>query len=188
MSTATAEYALIKPQVGDDVRPDEDISTLADQVEETLLTCYGVVARGRRETSATTAGAVERGVLRLDGVDLKGGIFYTVELNTVEVAVTSGETAIMHARLSTSGAATLASASIGYAQSNANAAFVPRQGPTLVAEYAPSSDVTVSVLLTLGKSGGVNNAVMAGSSAQPICLYVKAWGVDPGDSGVDVAP
>lgn len=187
MATATTVYDLIKPQVSDDVRPDEDISTLADQVEETLLTCYGVVRRGRRESDATCTGT-ERGVLRLDNVELKGGIFYTFETNSLEMQTFSGETGKAMFRVSTSGAATIASAEIGSGQGNANTSFWPRQSPTVVAEYAPSSDVTVSILLSLNRTGGSNNVILKGSTSQPITVYVKAWGADPGDTGVDIAP
>lgn len=161
---------------------------LATDVDTVLTTKFGVIARWRRETSKTflASPGTELGVVRIDGVALLGGIYYTIETNSLSITSVSGETALSNARLSTGGAATIASAVIGYVEANCSTAFSPRQSPTLVAEYAPVSNVTASVLLTITRSGGTGNTVMNGSATQPIILMVKAWGKAVTPSGTDI--
>jgi hypothetical protein len=181
----TATHALRYPASTDNVQLWTHYQNLAEDVDNTLLNRYGVIRRWRRETDKTFTGT-EVGVVRIDNIPFKANVFYTVETNSLKMTVVSGETGIVRARLSTSGAATTSSAQIGSAEGNANTAFTPVQSPVLVAEYAPGSDVTGSVLLTLARSGGSGNVTLGGSSTQPILLMVKAWGKNPGTSGVDI--
>lgn len=159
------------------------LSALAQYVDDIQT---GIVARGRRETSKTFTGA-EVGVIRIDGIPLKAAKLYQIYTSSLRMALTSGETGIVQARIDVTGAAaTTSSTIIGAWEGGHTSAFTPVNSPVLVAEYVPVSDVTLSVLLTLSRTGGANNITLSGSATQPICLYVKTLGFDPGDTGVDI--
>src|SRR5690242_17581320 len=145
---------------------------LATDVDDTLRTKYGVIAWWSRTTTKTfLAAGAEVPVLRIDNIPLLGGVHYTFETNSLNLATAAGETGIVYARLSTAGVATTASASIGSTEGSCNAVYQPRTSLTLVANYTPGGNVTASVLLGLARSGGSGNVDLVGSAGQPIILY-----------------
>lgn len=182
----TATYALRYPSSLGNVDLWTHYQNLADDVDVVLLNKFGCIRRWRRETNRTSTGGVETPVMRIDNIPFKANVLYLVMTNSLELQTISGETGYVIARLSTSGVATIASAQIGSAKGNANTAFDPRQGPTLVAEHTPAVDQTGSVWLGVGRSGGSGDVILRGSSVQPICLYIMAFGKNPGLSGVDL--
>jgi hypothetical protein len=184
MGTTTA-YALRYADSTSNVQLWTHFQNLATDVDTTLTTKYGVVARWSRITSRTSVGGVEAPVIRIDNIPLLGGIYYTVETNSIDANVEADGTAVIYTRLSTAGAATTASAFIGYAQFNCSA-VAARQGPAVVAEYAPVGNVTASVLLSVGRTGGTGTVTLSAAAAQPIILMVRAWGKAVTPSGVDL--
>jgi hypothetical protein len=160
---------------------------LATDVDDTLRTKYGVIAKWKRTSTKTfLAAGSEVPVLRIDNIPLLAGIQYTFETNSVMGATAANETGILYCRLNTAGLATTASASIGSAEWTCDAVFAPRQSITLVAEYSPGSNVTASVLLGLARTGGSGNVDLVGNAGQPIILFCKAWGKAVTVSGVDL--
>lgn len=182
MGTTTA-YALRYADSTSNVQLWTHFQNLATDVDTTLTTKYGVIARWTRVTSRTAGAATEVPMVRIDNIAMLGGIYYTIETNSLDAANTTTDTGVLFIRLSTAGAATTASAQLGYAQWNSSGS-TPRQAPVMIAEYAPVSNVTASVLLSV--RGGSSSVTINGTATQPIVLTVKAWGKAPTPSGVDL--
>lgn len=186
MTLTTPNYALRYSESTDNVQLWTQYQNLATDVDTTLITKFGILGRWRRETNKTSTGGTETGIVRIDGIPFLANVYYTIETNSLDCTVVSGETGYVNARLSTAGAATGASAQLGSTPVNANSGTSPRNGVILVAEYAPVANATGSVLLSVGRIGGAGNVTVNGSSTQPIILMIKAWGKNPGVSGVDI--
>lgn len=185
MDTTTV-YDLRYPEPTDDVRVHEDIQALAEDVDTVLSTEFGIIGHWARTSDKTSTGGTEVGVIRIDNLALKGGVHYEFYTDTLNLQAISGETGAVYIRLSTSGNATTSSAQLTRAQGNPSTAFQPVQSPYICASYFPSSDVSVSVLLSLGRTGGSGNVILRGSSDAPIRLKCRANGRFPVASGVDI--
>lgn len=143
-----------------------------------------IIAWGQRTSTVTFTGT-EIGVLRLDSVSLQAGYRYGIYTSNLRVHVTTGETAKMWLRYNTAGTATTSSTIAVMAEFNASSAFAPAQSIPMAVTLAPGA-VTMSILLSLGRSGGSNNTDITGGSTQPIEMWIINLGTDPGDTGVDV--
>lgn len=144
-----------------------------------------VLARTERSSDKAFTGT-EVGVLRLDNISLTSGRLYLISTSSVRMGGTAGESGVLSLRIDTTGsAATTSSTVIGtYEGTFVTNAFIGAiTDGVAAAYYAPSSDVTLSVLLTVSRSGGSNNiTVQAGT--RKFYMWVSDVGVDPGNTGV----
>lgn len=144
-----------------------------------------MIAYGNRQTDKTYTGT-EVGVLRLDSITVKAGFRYLIMSSSLRLGVVTGETGKASIRYSTTGSATTSDTVLSSVEANVNTAFTPAQTPAIITSYTPASSGTLSILLTVYRSGGSGNVTMTGNSAQPIELYVVVAAADPGDTGVDI--
>lgn len=144
-----------------------------------------ILAYGERTTDKVSTGA-EVGVLRLDGVRILAGYRYTICTSVLGLAMaTSGDTGQALLRIRTDGtAAGTGDTLLQQADVNANSPFVPRNSATFAEPYLAATDGTLSVLLSLGRSGGLGNITMLGAATRPIRLFIVQNGVGPSDTGV----
>lgn len=154
-------------------------------VVESLKSAPGrILAYGERTTDKVFSGT-EVGVLRLDNVQTVIGWRYTICTSVLGLAMsTSGDTgqAFLHIRTDGTPAGT-GDTVLQQADVNANSPFVPRNSATFAEPYLATA-TSLSVLLSLGRSGGAGNITMLGAATRPIRLYVVQAGPDPGNTGV----
>lgn len=143
-----------------------------------------MLAWGQRVTDKVSTGT-EVGVLRLDSIACQTGYRYELKTCPLRINVTGGETGKASMRYSTAGNAGTSDTVITGAESNASGSFAPNNSHSINATLAPGT-VTLSVLLSLTRTGGSNNVTMTGSSTQPIEMWVSMGGPDPTDTGVDI--
>lgn len=142
-----------------------------------------MLAWGQR--TSDKSGTSEVGVLRLDSITCQTGYRYLIQTCPLRINVVSGETGAARLRYSTSGNAGTSDTQITMAESNASSSFAPNNSHSLNATLAPGT-VTLSVLLSLVRTGGSGTVTMTGSATQPIELWVTMAGPDPTDTGVDI--
>lgn len=155
-------------------------------VLESLKSAPGrIIAYGERTSDKVFSGT-EVGVLRLDGVQTVTGWRYIIGTSVLGLAMTtSGDTGQAYLRFRNDGvAAGTTDTLLQQADVNANSAFVPRNSATFAEPYLATATGSLSVLLSLGRSGGAGNITMLGSATRPIRLYVVQGGPDPGNTGV----
>lgn len=154
-------------------------------VLESLKSAPGrILAYGERTTDKVFSGT-EVGVLRLDGIQIAVGQRYVVCTSVLGLAMsTSGDTGQAFLRYRTDGTVAGTSDTIlQQADVNANSPFVPRNSATF-AEPLAGVNGSLSVLLSLGRSGGAGNVTMLGAATRPIRLYVVQAGPDPTNTGI----
>lgn len=146
-----------------------------------------ILAYGERTSDKVFTGT-EIGVLRLDGVQMFAGYRYIIRSSVLGLSMsTSGDTgqAFLRYRTDNNPAGT-GDTIMQQADVNANSTFVARNSCTFSEPYVASANGTLSVLLSLGRSGGAGNITMSGSATRPIRLYIEQGGKDPGDTGVAI--
>lgn len=145
-----------------------------------------VVARGRRTTNSTGTTS-QVGVLRLDDVPVFGGFAYYVFTSALFlVSTTSGDGVGAYLRYTTDGSTPTTSSTIMHqttavSDSTSIGATVP-----LNVLYIPSTNQTLSVLLTVIRHSGTGTVTMVGGGSNPIDLVIARLGTDPGDTGTDI--
>ncbi len=158
-------------------------------VEELNLAAQRIVARGRRITNSSTT-TTEIGVLRLDDIPLKGGRLYWVGTNSVGVDTgNTGDTARLNLRYTTDGSTPSTSSTVLTMGQAKPVDIAVAESIHVDALYAPGSDETFSVLLSVQRAAGSGAAVgvTAGTGQPgPIDLYIVDLGEDPGDTGTDI--
>lgn len=146
----------------------------------------GIIARGRRVTTSSTTTTVV-GVLRLDGIPIIGGRTYKISTSCISMqSSVANDIVTSNIRYTTDGSTpTTSSAALGGVSATVtNTSFgiaVP-----FIGYYYPTSNETLSVLLTVGRTAGTGNVSLGGSAVQPIDLFVEDAGYDTGDVGVDI--
>lgn len=145
-----------------------------------------LVARGRRESNST-ATTTEVGVLRIDDVPITGGRAYFVQTSSLVLHSTVPADRVRASiRYTTDGSTPSTSSTLmGIVQEQVDATANPPAQPALVG-YFPSSDETLSLLLTVSRQAGTGSVDILGSSTFPIEVFLIDMGVDPGDTGVDI--
>jgi hypothetical protein len=149
-----------------------------------------IVGRGNRITNATAvASTTEQGILRLDGMSVKGGYLYWILVPNVWVSTTD-ITGIVRFFLhkDASAAATTSSPQIDCTQMKLGA-IATSEVLGVQGEYIPSIDETISVLLSYNRAAGAGTVTaQAGTNnpVPPMRMYVVNMGLDPGDTGVDL--
>lgn len=144
-----------------------------------------ILAYGERTSDKVYSGT-EVGVLRLDSVPIFNGYRYIICTSVLDLAEsTSGDTGQAFLRFRTDGTAAGTSDTVlQTADVNANSSFVPRNSATFAEPYVAGANGTLSVLLSLGRSGGSGNITMLGAATRPIRLFIVQGGKDPGNTGV----
>lgn len=143
-----------------------------------------VLARGRR-ISTTSELTSETGFIRLDGIPVKAGRMYEITASNMNID-TSVDNSIgaVRCRVETGGStATTSSTQIGQVRYTDDSAATSNVLPLQV-YYVPSSDTTLSVLLTVGLVTGTGTVKVYASSVEIFDLVVRDLGADPGDTAV----
>lgn len=144
------------------------------------------VARGKRTTDSAVSTNTETMVLRLDGLYLKAGRSYQFMTSSLLTQSTVANDVIaVRLRYETADTATTSSGVVAYTQNRRTLNGTP-ENTHLSVDYTPVADETGSLLLTVARTGGTGDCIIAGAAAYPICVYVNDMGVDVGDTGVDL--
>ena len=158
-----------------------DLQDLADVVS---YLANQPVARGRRTTDKTTIAGTELGVLRLDSVSLQGGLTYRIATSSTSWEGSDNHVGRLAFRIDTTGAAaTTSSTLLHYSDATVSSNLAPRGGQNLETLYSPSSDETVSILLTAIRVAGGSDLTIDIGTDHPLDLMVFALGNDPGNTG-----
>lgn len=151
-----------------------------------------LVSRGNRTTApSTSASTTEVGVLRLDGIAVKGGYLYVVTTSNLWFQTTDATgipRAFLRYATGTNPTATTASAEMDAVQFKLGSTTAS-EVMGLQGEYAPTNDTMLSVLLTYNRAAGAGTISMQAGSynpTPPIRMYVVNMGPDPGDNGIDI--
>lgn len=145
-----------------------------------------LIARGNRLTNSTGT-TTEVGVLRLDDIPIIGGRIYQISTSTLLLATnTANDFVNAKIRYTTDGSTPTTSSSLltqtgGRIEATSSGDFAYLSGL-----YAPASDETLSVLLTVARGSGAGTVAINYGSSVPIELYIVDLGVDPGDTGTDI--
>lgn len=143
-----------------------------------------VVARGRRTTATGNITTTETGVLRLDNIPVYAGRLYRISTSNINMDTSvADDVGTCRIRISTSGAATTSSTQIANIRQVIDNATSSNIVP-LNTFYAPSSDATLSVLLSAVRVSGTGNLLIFCSGTDILDMVVTDEGDDPGDSGV----
>lgn len=144
----------------------------------------GVVARGRRTTPTGNVTTTETGVLRLDGIPVKAGRGYEITTSDMNMDTSvSNDLATARIRINTAGTAITSSTQIVQMRNTIDDATNSNVIP-LQCYYFPTSDATLSVLLTVQRVAGTGNIIIFCSGTEILDLVVRDMGIAPADSGV----
>jgi hypothetical protein len=170
---------------GGDITYANDINDLSDNDVSPLP--QGVIARGNRTSNSTaTSGTTEQGVLRVDSIPVYAGRLYRIWTGPIIIDGSVANDAVrMVVRASTSGSATTASTQLAIAQGVVSNIALPECFEIDI-PYAPASDGTLSVLMSIVRQSGTGVFQALGASTIPINLVVSDEGLDPGDTGTDI--
>lgn len=165
------------PQVQTGVYGSTDHNALAAYIDTTKT---GVVGYGNRNSDKTGITA-ESPILRVDGIQLVAGKRYRVSTTSRPVSTVPTDTWSVRLRMDTTGAAaTVASTQLGgIAGGTSNSPHCNH-----FATYAPTSNVTASVLVTLARGSGTGT--FGANIDLTLELIVEDIGADPGDTGIDL--
>ncbi len=147
---------------------------------------YGSIGRHQRTTSSSTTTTTEIGVIRLDNLTLPAGRRFLFNVSPLIFNSTVAADLIsVRLRASTSGAATTASTALADLVDTANTASGSQKTSGLVVPYSPSGAETLSVILTLQRTGGSGTVglLVPASPTYDIRLDAYDIGVDPGSTG-----
>lgn len=144
------------------------------------------VARTGRTTSSSTT-TTEAEVLRLDSVPVLGGHTYTIRTSAVlPVSSIANDYVGVKIRHTTDGStATTASTQLLGTQTRITGAS-GNETVTLAVLINPSTDQSLSILLTVSRVSGTGNASISGGATTPIQLWIDHEGEDPGDTGLSL--
>lgn len=160
------------PLAGDTVLPD-------DQPK-------GVIAKHTRITAISGIGTTETGYMRIDAIPVRAGYTYEIVVPRVNITASAvGTIGYARLRVSTSGTAGTASATVGFYRNSqpTNASSTNTNG--MVGSFEATATGSLSVLLSvqLVNTGTVG---LHGSGTEPCWMYVKEIGLTPADTGVDI--
>lgn len=146
-----------------------------------------LVARGRRTSDKVFSGT-EVGVLELDDIPVYANVAYLISSSPLRFQVAATDTAQSNLRYTTDGSTPNATSStvMTVVEGGNNVSFQPAFTQVFNVVYVPAADQTLSLLITLSRSGGASNVTMNGTSTRPIDMYVWSLGRDPGNTGVSI--
>lgn len=158
------------------------LTTVNEAIEE-ARPVGEVVARHRRTTTSSTTTS-EVGVARLDNVPLTGGWLYRIYTSDLYlVSTTSSDVVAALLHINASGTATTSSTVLAQARVTSGASG---EAAIVSGLYAPASDESLSVLLSVARESGGGNASISAGATFPIDLIVQCVGIDPGSSGTNI--
>lgn len=145
----------------------------------------GLTAYGQRNSAKSTANdGIEVGVMRLDGVPLKGGRSHLVQVSGLRVTG-GGSTPhwLTTIRYSTSGAATIASTEVARSEGSTGTDNMPTMAALI---QIVGGDVTGSFLLGLRRSGGTLAVTLVADNVGSNLMTVVDLGSVVPDTGIDL--
>ena len=158
----------------------------ADALNDPQGSC---VARGQRDSSSTTTTTTEQPVMRIDAIAMVSGRRYEYHLSPViGNSTVAADLISIRLRYSTTGVATITSTVLVDMEMASKSAGGSQQTQGFTVGYSPTGNETVSVLLTVVRSGGTGTVgiPVSAAPAYSIRLEMLDAGVDPGDTGVDL--
>lgn len=139
--------------------------------------------------SVTAVGATETGFVRLDGIAVRNGYTYRVEVPRTIMTLTNTTTgAAMRLRGTQSGNATAASTLLDGGEIRIDSTTDtsnPLEAP-LVGRWRCTADGTLSVIVTVARISGAGSAGVFASSGNVVSTFVDEIGVTPTASGTDL--
>ncbi|HET8716673.1 MAG TPA: hypothetical protein VFM50_02895, partial [Nocardioidaceae bacterium] len=183
MAGTTSNRSYRFPQASDDYVPHTDIENLATDVDADVALLLdaensplplGVIAQHTRSSnSSATSGSTELGILRIDSVPLYAGRIYRIGTNSLLVdGSIANDVARVFLRANSAGTATTSSTQLAIGQTVVPNVSFPN-GIQVSCLYAPASDETLSILLSVGRQTGTGSFVVLGSaSGVPMQLSV----------------
>lgn len=145
-----------------------------------------VIRRASRSTSSSTTTTTEIGVLRLDSIPVIAGRAYMIRVNNmVMVSTVANDVVIARLKYTNSGSATIASPEMSALRTS----VVSTSGTPILpinANFWASATETLSIILTVQRTGGSGNVSLSPTTGQTIDIVVQDAGTDPGDTGVDL--
>lgn len=146
-----------------------------------------LIARAGPRTSNSTSTTTEQSVLELDSVPVKSGRAYRIEVPPLHVSGGAADVVAIKIRHTTDDSTpTTSSTVLRYMQTTIRTG-TPDEPISLAHTYFPSSDVNLSLLLTVARvSGTAGNALIVGNTDKPISILVWDMGIDPGDTGISL--
>lgn len=141
----------------------------------------GEIARASRSGNVTLNTTGETGILRLDDVPVKAGRVYAIRAPRLRYdATTATDRGKFHLRINTAGVATTSSTVRARSEGD--------ETDSLSIEYfhRPSTNETLSVLLSILKVTGTGTWAAMGSDEGGIDLVIEDQGEAATDTGVDV--
>ena len=143
-----------------------------------------IVARTQR-TSDSTGTTSEVGVLQLESVPVKSGRAYWVGCSTLSVSRGAADVVGVRIRYTTDDSTATTSSTVLKYQQTTIRTGTPDEPLAVGVWHFPSSDVNLSLLLTVARiAGTAGSALIQGGSDIPIQLLVIDCGIDPGDTGI----
>lgn len=159
-----------------------DINILTDAQDSPLP--LGEIKRGRRTTATGNITTTETGVLRVDSIPVYGGRAYRITTSNINLDTSiDDDVAAARIRISTSGNATTSSTQIGELRNTIDDASQSNKD-VLNCMYYPSSDGTLSVLLSAIRMAGTGNIVVFCSGTEILDLVITDEALAPSDTGV----
>lgn len=155
------------------------IASPADYITDTRK----LIGRGSRTTSSSTT-TTETSVLRIDGVSLKANRHYRITSSVLFTSSSVNNDVVTVRLRSTTDGTTATTSSTQIGQNNAIWNFAAGPGETVCADVNPGSDVTMSLLLTVGRTAGTGNVSILGASTFPISVWIDDMGPDTGNIGI----
>lgn len=148
-----------------------------------------IIARGRRTTTSggSTGATIE--VLRLDDIPIRAGYLYAICTNSLALQSTAANNTVRaEIRYTTDGSTPVAATTVipGGATQQSPSVAGQSDNSAILALYAPGSNETLSLLLTVRRTTGAGTATIFADATNTIEMWVEQKGEDPGDTGVDL--
>lgn len=148
------------------------------------------IGRARRITNSTSSTSTTAlSVLRLDDIPIKALKNYEIKWACHVSFATPGDIGVVQLHYTTDGSTPTSSSSVLPGSNSENHTQTSSQydGLTMVTDYTPAADQTLSLLMTYRHLSGTGAMVLQGNGVQYLtAIYVDDMGDDPGDTGVDL--
>lgn len=150
--------------------------------------CPGtMIGRAERTTSTGTTTTAETGALRLDDISIYAGRAYLVASSgLIHDSSVAGDGMAARFRITTDGSTPTTSSTL-FGGTLMNATSSSAQAIDSISRYyVPSSNETLSVILTFVRAAGTGNVNLTASTGFPIDIVIIDLGPAPTDTGVDL--
>lgn len=145
-----------------------------------------IIARHERITNSSTT-TTEVGVLQIEGVVMKNGRAYWVGTPPIHVQGGAADVVALRIRYTTDGTTAGTSSTVLRYEQTTIRTGTPDEPIQIGEWYFPTSDQTLSILLTVARVAGTAAAAfVVGASDRVIRLTVEDRGEDPGATGISL--